>query len=206
MPITKDTLRNMKQETGATAFFETGLLGGETFGHALRLGFEKVCSIEIRQEFVDRGIANYSWWIQTRAGKIIADDSANIGNYIDFIEDRKCIFWLDAHLDSGLETAVKRPLTTCPLRQELEGIKTAKRKDHVIMVDDLRILTDQRYEPWKNDVLGLTSENFAIDTIKDMILEINKEYQFKTIDGHLLPFTGDPKSILKDDILVAYVP
>jgi hypothetical protein len=206
MPITKEIIRDIKQETGVTAFFETGLLGGETFGHALDLGFEKVCSIEIKQEFVDRALRRYSQWVSTGVANPIADDSSNLGEYLSFVENHKCLFWLDAHLDSGLETAVKMPLTSCPLRKELEGIKKSKRNDHVIMVDDLRILTNQDYHPWQNGKLNLTSEKFTLEIIKNMILEINPEYQFKTIDGYLLPFRGREDQILKNDVLVAVVP
>ena len=39
-----------------------------------------------------------------------------------------------------------------------------------------------------------------------MILEINNDYQFRTIDGYLLPFNGEADKILKDDILIAEVP
>jgi len=214
VPITKEALRNIKQETGATAFFETGLLGGETFGHACRLGFEKVCSIEIKKEFTDRAILTYQAWIRTGVATVILDDSTNLADYLDLIGDHKCIFWLDAHLDSGLETAIKRPLTSCPLRKELEGIKSAARNDHVILVDDLRILTDHRfsqrtglqYGPWQNDKLGLTCEMFSLEKIKKLILEINKDYQFETMDGYLLPFHGEDDRILRDDILMARVP
>ena len=148
----------------------------------------------------------YQAWIRSGIASVILDDSTNLVNYLDLIGDHKCIFWLDAHLDSGLETAVKKPSTSCPLRKELEGIKSAIRNDHVILVDDLRILTDQRYGPWQNDELNLTCEKFALETIKEIILEINRDYQFRTIDGYLLPFNGEADKILRDDILIAKVP
>lgn len=205
MPITRELLDYVKNQTQATAFFETGLLGAETFGHALSLGFSKVCSIEIKQEFVNRALERYVHYVKAGIAHPIADDSSNLGSYVDLINDHKCLFWLDAHLDSGLDTAVKRPLNSCPLRQELEGIKKSKRKDHVIMIDDLRILTSQSFFPWQNDELNLKSEKFTIDSIKEMILEINPEYEFQTIDGYLLPFEGREDQVLRNDILVAFV-
>lgn len=205
MPITRELLSYVKDTTGVTAFFETGLLGGETFGHALSLGFDKVCSIEIKQEFVNQALANYEYYVNAGIAHPIADDSSNLGAYLDLIGDHKCLFWLDAHLDSGLHTAVKTPDTSCPLRNEIEGIKLSKRNDHVIMVDDLRILTDHRYEPWANDDLEITSEKFSLESIKSMLLEVNPDYEFQTIDGYLLPFQGREDQILKDDILVAFI-
>ena len=205
MPITKELLSYVKDTTDVTAFFETGLLGGETFGHALSLGFNKVCSIEIKQEFVNRALESYAYYVNADIAHPIADDSSNLGSYVELIGDHKCLFWLDAHLDSGHETAIKAPLKSCPLREEIEGIKKASRKDHVIMVDDLRILTDQAWHPWQNDELNLTSEKFTLETIKGMILEINPSYEFQTIDGYLLPFQGREDQVLKDDILVAFI-
>ena len=205
MPIIKELLGFVKRKTEATAFFETGLLNGECFGHALNLGFNKVCSIEINQKFVDLASKEYSDWVQVGIAEIIADDSANLSRYLHLVEDHRCIFWLDAHLDSGLETAVKTPVSTCPLKHELEAIAMTKRKDHVIMIDDLRIITDMKSSSWTSDDADISSERFALDDIKSMIYKINPEYEIEILDGYMLPFTGKQEQILKDDILVAFV-
>ena len=205
MPITKELLSFVKNKTETTAFFETGLLNGECFGHALNLGFNKVCSIEINQRFIDLANGRYGNWIQAGIAHTIADDSANLALYLDLIEDHKCLFWLDAHLDSGLETAVKNPISSCPLKHELEAIAKAKRKDHVIMIDDLRIITSMKTNEWASDDESMPSGKLALDEIKSMIFEINPQYEIEILDGYLLPFTGKQEQILKDDILVAFI-
>lgn len=205
MPITKELLRFVKNKTEATAFFETGLLNGDCFGHALNLGFKKVCSIEINQKFIDLAKVKYGNWMQVGIAHTIADDSANLALYLDLIGDHKCLFWLDAHLDSGLETAVKKPASSCPLKHELEAIAKAKRKDHVIMIDDLRIITDLKSSAWSPEDDNISSEKFALDEIKSMIFEINPRYEIEILDGYLLPFTGRQEQILENDILAAFI-
>ena len=46
MSIHIDTLRSIKQETGCSVLFETGLSRGEGVARGLALGFEEIYSIE----------------------------------------------------------------------------------------------------------------------------------------------------------------
>ena len=62
-------------------------------------------------------------------------------------------------------------------------------KNNIILVDDLRII--KQSFPWGEDSYG--NINFY-DEIKKIILEINPEYKFITLDGHI-----------KDDVLMCYI-
>jgi hypothetical protein len=64
-----------------------------------------------------------------------------------------------------------------------------KRKDHIILIDDLRIINLKF--PWGEKSYGKI--NF-IDQIKEQILSINKEYKFDTLNGHI-----------ENDVLIAYI-
>lgn len=77
----------------------------------------------------------------------------------------------------------------CPLIEELSAIANLKRKDHIILVDDLLILKNKF--PWGETNYG--SINF-LEKIKTKILSINKDYKFSTLNGHI-----------KNDVLIAYL-
>ena len=62
-------------------------------------------------------------------------------------------------------------------------------KDNVILIDDVRIIRNAF--PWNERSFG---DIDFLAKIKDMILEINKDYKFKYLDGYC-----------KDDVLCAYV-
>jgi archaellum biogenesis ATPase FlaH len=98
----------------------------------------------------------------------------------------KTMFFLDAHVDnSNIHHYKKR----CPLFEELEAIKKIERKDNVILIDDLRIIRNAF--PWGETSYG------HIDFLKqiiELILTINPDYKFATLDGHIA-----------DDVLIAYV-
>jgi hypothetical protein len=98
----------------------------------------------------------------------------------------KTMFFLDAHVDhADIHFYKKR----CPLIEELEAIKSIERKDHVILIDDLRILTTTF--PWGENSYGKI--NF-LEKIKEQILSINANYKFATLNGHI-----------ENDVLLAYV-
>ena len=72
----------------------------------------------------------------------------------------------------------------CPLIEELEAIKSLESNNHIILIDDIRIIrtcvwSDERY----------TGDNFE-DVLKNKLLQINENYKFSYLDGHI-----------KDDVL-----
>ena len=68
--------------------------------------------------------------------------------------------------------------------------KNSENNEHVILIDDLRILSTQF--PWNEKSYG--NINF-LDTIRQIILSINPNYTFSTLNGHV-----------QDDVLCAFVP
>ena len=77
----------------------------------------------------------------------------------------------------------------CPLFEELSAIASLERKDHVILIDDLRIIKSTF--PWGEQSYG--SIDF-LQKIKIKILSINENYKFSTLDGHI-----------NNDVLIAYL-
>ncbi len=89
--------------------------------------------------------------------------------------NERAIFFLDAHKVGCCKGE------TYPLKYELATIKKARRKDHVVMIDDVRLfggeLPDSR------------------DEVEAMLWKINKNYTIALEDS----------DTNKDDVLVAYV-
>ena len=77
----------------------------------------------------------------------------------------------------------------CPLFEELSAIGNLERKDHIILIDDLRVIKEKF--PWGE--LSYGNINF-LDQIKNKILSINENYKFSTLNGNI-----------ENDVLIAYI-
>ena len=99
---------------------------------------------------------------------------------------------LDAHCcDWGNDTRLldekdKRRLTTYPLVQELEIIKCHSRKEHTIVIDDVRL-----FESYFSTTL---------EKVTEVLLSINPSYDIDLVPG--LDLNG---LYISDDVLVAKV-
>lgn len=161
-------------------FFETGTFHGETARIASDLGFKKVITIELQKYLYDlakdksKNYKNIDFYI---------GDSPNIMREILPKIEGKITFWLDAHIDGGNKNNQTPKIRSCPLYEEIEIISNLKRKDHTILIDDLRIIGKQGWGKSTN-----------LDILKQKIVQINKEYKFLFEDG-----------IVEKDILVAKI-
>jgi hypothetical protein len=184
MPICFD-LKEIFDKHKPNIYFETGLwnVDNETsLTQALRLPFDKFCSVDISQWHIAKAQNKYESLIQDNKLKLFLGDSINLSKYLEDLSptlDDKILFFLDSH---GGQTA-------CPLMEELEAIKNLERKDHIIMIDDIRIIrtciwSDHRYK----------SSNDFEKQLKDKILEINSQYKFSYLKG-----------VVDDDVLIAFI-
>jgi hypothetical protein len=178
-------------------FFETGtFLGGGT-KLALKCGFQKVITIELQEYLYNQCIngdtsGNGEDLVkEISEGKVeihLGDSRELMWKLIEPIQE-KITFWLDSHIDGGNNRPGITPnVGACPLYEEIETIAKHPRKDHTIMIDDLRIIGSDHSSGygWGYGV--------NIDDIKKRILQINPEYKFTYEDG-----------VQHDDILVAYI-
>ncbi len=190
MPISFD-LEKVRKENNCTYYFETGLYDPRcdiSCKQALSSGFDKVFSVEIRKDFIELGKKIFKSDIDSGKLSLYLDDSTKIQKYIksDDFKLNKTMFFLDAHVDNqNIDKYQKK----CPLFMELDAISKLERKDHIILVDDLRIL--KKPFPWREKSYG--NINF-LEEIKSKILSINKDYKFDTLNGHI-----------EDDVLIAYL-
>lgn len=184
-------LEELRIEHRCKHYFETGLWDPRTdvsSKHALKSGFEHVFCIEIRPDWIELGNVIFKDEIDKGRYHIILDDSARMEKYIkSSIFDERTLFFLNARIE---DTQIPDHIEKCPLIDELDAISSLSRNDHVILVNDLRILRNPY--PWGEK--QYRTLNF-VETIKERILQINPEYQFKTLHG-----------LIHDDILCAYIP
>lgn len=189
MPIKFD-LEELRKTYDCENYFETGLFDPRlevSIKKALASQFKRVDSIELRHDFVNMANLHFAEDIKSGRCHIYLDDSVNLSKYLTdpvFME-RRTMFFLDAHVDN---IRIQHFRKRCPLFDELEAIATIPRKDCIILVDDLRILKEP--QPW-----GDTSytETDYITGIKNKILNINPNYKFMTLNGHV-----------PNDVLLAY--
>ena len=183
-------MERLRKRYGCVNYFETGLYDPRediSSRKALRCGFDKVFSIEIRKDWVELGNEIFKDDIMEGKYHLYLDDSANLKKYVmtnDF--KNKTMFFLDAHVDNGNIHNYKKK---CPLFDELEAIKAMERKDNLILIDDLRIIKSAF--PWGEKSYG---DIDFLQQIIETILTINKDYKFSTLDG-----------VIQDDVLLAYV-
>lgn len=189
MPIKFD-LENLRKKYECVNYFETGLFDPRenvSSKIALNCNFKKLYCIEIRKDWVDLGKEIFKEEINNDKYHLYLDDSTNMKKYLvgdDF--DNKTMFFLDAHVDNK---NIHNYKMKCPLFEELEAIKTLKRKDNVILIDDLRAF--KKPFPWGETRYG---NKILLNKIKELILTINKDYKFSTLNG-----------FINDDVLLAYV-
>lgn len=190
MPISFD-LEGLRKTHNCSVYLETGLYDPTTnisCKKALQSNFDKVYSIEIRQDWIELGKKVFKNDIESTRLTLIHGDSSDLGNYINSdIFNAKTLFFLDAHVDNVNIHTYK---TVCPVFNELQAISKLSRKDNVICIDDVRILKNNY--PWNETAYG--NINF-IDKIIDEIRKINPDYVITYLDGHV-----------KNDVLVAYIP
>lgn len=202
MSIHIDTLRSIKQETGCSVLFETGLSKGAGVARALALGFEEIYSIELLEKFVDAGNAKFSEEISQGRVHIIPDDSANISKYLPGLINKKVLFFFDAHLDNGLETASTTPESNCPILKEILALSIFNIKP-VVIVDDMRVIRgDYRWglRSWGDSTggHGLADEKKVIKAIRSLPFD----YEINFLDSVPIDMSG-VEVILKNDLLVA---
>lgn len=185
MPINFD-LENIRKKYDCKIYFETGLYDVDNKNNsccqATLCNFDKIFSIEIREDFVQKAKTKFS---NKQNVKIICDDSSNLNLYLNNVTE-KCLFFLDAHVDNS---NIKNFKFRCPLFEEIKAIKNHHIKNHIICIDDVRILKNKN--PWNEKQYG--NINF-LEEIQKNILSINSEYKFFYLDG-----------FIKNDVLLCYI-
>ena len=175
--LTNTVLSKYKNHT----FFETGTYLGDSVKLAIELGFERVISVELEERLQKRNSVIFENEISSGQVELIVGDTLLIIDDIIKRITERTTFWLDSHQDLGPQGVKK-----CPLYEEIEAISKSNIKNHTIMIDDIRCISNPHIFPW--------AEGLSIEGVTELIKKINPDYQF-TLESGITP----------NDILVAYI-
>ena len=144
-------------------FIETGSYYGDGIQKALDAGFENIISIEITPKYYELCKEKFKDYPNV---KIILGDTVNVLPEILKNTTEACTIWVDAHYT---EPSTNFGTKWCPLMEELENLKNGL-IPHTILIDDLRVWTEKKYD-------------FNIEDIKKAVLEINPNYTISFDEG-----------------------
>ena len=167
MPIAIDTLKKYRNK--ANVFIETGTHIGITTRMAVQLGYKKIYTIELADHFYKKAVEDFK--DVKSVSPIFGDSAVEIPELLKVITE-PCLFWLDGHWSDGDSALGPVPV---PLYQELEAIAKHRIKNHTILVDDTRLMG--------------TEWSIELDKVKELLLDINKDYKLSFEDGFLDPRT-----------------
>ena len=158
-------------------FIETGSYYGQGIQSALNSNlFEEIYSIELAPHFYEHCKRTFAHRPNV---KLFLGNSGEILPKILSQIEAPATFWLDGHYSSD-NTA--KGITNNPILDELESIKQHHIKNHIIMIDDVRLFGTSEFD------------FIEIEEIKQKVLEINQNYKITFYDG-----------TIPNDILVAMV-
>jgi hypothetical protein len=150
-------IRSIGKNYFCDSFIETGTFYGQTI-NSVRNQFNVVHSIELYEplyQYNKKAFSNYN-----NVTIHFGDSSSMLKETLKLTKGR-ILFWLDGHF-SGAGTACGN--VESPILAELEIIKNETKKDHCILIDDVRSFTGTQGYPTREE------------TIK-RLLEINPKYQ-----------------------------
>lgn len=176
-------MENILKNYLSSVFIETGVFEGNGIEEAKQAGFKKIISIEISEKFCrearKRFKDNDNIFIEQ------GDSSVILWPIIKDIKER-ITFMLDAHnLLCDTEVPTDKGFEWWPLMKELKIIAKHPRKDHTIIIDDVRLF-DIHFET-------------TLKEVKCLILEINPNYRFHFLDVVL------DEGLVKNNILIAEI-
>ncbi len=169
----------LNQYATGNTFVETGSQEGWTFYVAKEYGFNTMYGIELMEEFYITSVEKFK---DDKNINLFLGESPDILTELCPFLDQPVTFWLDAHASGPNIPGGK--YGGCPLIQELEAIATSPCKDHVIMIDDVRLFGSNEWDYLEKQ------------RVIDLILNINDNYTIVYADG-------EEDGTFPNDILIA---
>jgi len=151
----------------ASNFIETGTFDGRTVAMALDCGMAKIYSVELDPKYFTISFDRFA--NNPNVKLYMGDSTIMLPNILNDLNGEKAIIWLDAHIQEGVAGELK-----VPLLKELEILSNADRKDHVLLIDDRRLMVTSM--SWWEHIL----ETKVIDAI----LKINYKYNIEYINSN----------------------
>ncbi|MEM1167813.1 MAG: tetratricopeptide repeat protein [Cyanobacteria bacterium P01_H01_bin.35] len=158
MPIKKETLAKYMNPV----LIETGTFLGATIEAGLKLGFQKIFSIEIDEKLYYKACKKFD--NQPSVELLYGDTLEWLPKILSHL-DNCATFWLDAHRSGELPGGK----IAYPIVGELEIIANHYIKNHTILIDDRRLLKN----PW----------SITEDDVQKALFNINPQYNISYEPG-----------------------
>lgn len=182
-------MKKMKKTFQVDVLVETGTFTGDTAAKARDI-FKEIHTIELSPHYHSYATQKLSGYpnIHCHLGH-----SGDVLNKIIPQINGRILFWLDAHW-SGSDTA--KGNTNSAICEEITAIKRSGVKDSVILIDDIRA-----FQGFSESVTEFYGGYPSINRLKELILEINSDYEFWIIGDVALAYPSQeavaPSSLVK---------
>jgi len=127
--------------------------------------FQQIWTIELSSELATRASSRLA---KHRNIQVLLGESTELLPHILAKIREPAVFWLDAHYSGGVTA---RGQTDCPLDQELNIIAKHECHEHVILIDDVRLMGCGDYP--------------SLERVSEMVRRINPGYRLEVRDDIL---------------------
>ena len=165
-------------------FVETGSYRGDGIRQALDAGYAKIHSIDISDHWIQHCCGRFAKEIATGQVTLWKGDSLAVLPDLVASLSQPATFWLDAHSHPH-NTGAEKAGVNCPVYEEIAAIAASAIRNHTILIDDLRLITDPR--SWGGHEVKLSG-------MIERLRAINPDYAFNFFHG-----------LIAHDVLVARV-
>ena len=157
----KRRIRNMQKKHNFQVFIETGTFYGQMVKSVIPY-FDKVISIEI---FEPLFLLNKKAFKSNKNVSLYLGDSSIVLNSILNNDMKSVLYWLDGHY-SGEGTGLGNIVS--PILNEIEIIMSKNIEKYCIIIDDLRLFTNEDGYPSEESVINIVKQkNPNITIFKD---------------------------------------
>jgi len=130
-----------------------------------RRHFERIYTIELSERLAAEAAKRLAMYRHVR---VLWGNSGELLPQVLAQLNEPAVFWLDAHYSGGI--TAKGP-TECPLEGELRGIALGGRADHVILIDDARLMGQGDF-PSLEEIIALArsiNPDYRIEVRDDIV-------------------------------------
>lgn len=160
-------LASIAEQMGVDTFVETGTYLGQTT-RLLAGVCKNVVTIEIDPALHARAVESLA---DLPNVKLLLGDSGTLLPQVLSSLTVPALFWLDGHKSGGITSGGDTP----PILQELDAIFAHPVKEHVIVVDDVRLFRGRQSYPRLKTVLDQVTRSGYVPTIDSDLLRIQQQ-------------------------------
>jgi hypothetical protein len=158
------TVINLARSHNVRILIETGTFLGEMARNCSK-HFKHIWTIELSETLAadaTRRLARH------RNVSVLCGDSSGLLPQLLVAIGEPAVFWLDAHYSGGVTA---KGVTECPLERELQIIADHTFKDHIILIDDVRLMGSGDYP--------------SLEKVHELVRRINPRYRIEARDDIL---------------------